>query len=209
MIHGLKSARPAALATAIAALLSTPAFAGGHPDRAEIDVNKDGRIDLAEIQAVRPDYTVEKFNAADANRDGQLTEDEWRSGHGKRRRYGNLDADKDGNFTLEELRAAHPDLTQEKYAGFDGNSDGKVSRDEVKASIGDRLFENMDTDGDGGISHSEMQTVRSSVTPEKFKRMDADGNGLLSKEEMRAAHRKHRGDGDGPEEKPTEPPSGG
>ena len=209
MIHGPKTGKTAVLATAIAALLSAPAFAGGHPDRTEMDTNKDGRIDLAEIQAVRPDYTVEKFNAADANRDGQLSDDEWRSGHGKRRRYGNVDADKDGNYTLEELRAAHPDLTQERYASFDSNGDGKVSQDEVKVSVSAKLFENMDTDGDGGISHSEIQTVRSSVTPEKVKRMDTDGNGLLSKDELRSAHRKHRHDGDGPEQKAAEPPSGG
>lgn len=204
MIHGAKTA----LAAAIAMLLTAPALAGGHPGRAELDTNKDGKIDLAEIQAVRPDYTVEKFNAADANRDGQLSAEEW-PGHGKHRRFGNLDADKDGNYTLAELQAAHPDLTPERYATFDGNGDGKVSRDEVKSSVSERLFENMDTDGNGGISHSELSAVRSSVTPEKFQRMDADGNGLLSKEEMRAAHRKHRGHGDGPERKPAESPDGG
>ena len=158
---------------------------------------------------MRPDYTVEKFNEVDANHDGQLSEDEWPRGRGKHRRYGNPDADKDGNYTLEELRAAHPELSQESYATFDSNSDGKVSRDELKVSIGDRLFDSMDTDGNGGISQSEMQSVRSSVTPEKFEQMDTDGNGLLSKEEMRAAHQRHRKGGDGPDEKPTEPPGGG
>ena len=208
MIHGAKSGRPAALAAAMALLLSAPALAGGHPGRAELDTNKDGKLDLAEIQAVRPDFTVEKFNAADANRDGQLSTEEWPD-HRKHRRFGKLDADKDGNYTLAELQAAHPDLTQAQYAGFDGNADGRVSRDELKANIGDRLFENMDKDGNGGISHSEMQSVRSSVTQEKFQRMDADGNGLLSKEEMRAAHRKHGGHGDGPEETSAESPNGG
>ena len=208
MIHGSKMGRPALLAAAVAALLSAPAFAGGNPDRSELDANKDGKIDLAEIQAVRPDFTVEKFNAADANRDGQLSAEEW-PGHRKHRRYGKLDADMDGHYTLAELQAAHPDLSQETYATFDSNGDGKVSRDEVKVSVGDKLFENMDTDGDGGISQSELQAVRSSVTAEKFARMDADGNGQLSKEEMRAAHRKHRRDGDGPEQKPAEPPNGG
>lgn len=209
MSQGPKSGT-AALAAAIAVLVSAPALAGERPGRAELDTNKDGKIDLAEIQAVRPDYTVEKFNEADANRDGQLSAEEWPDRR-KHNRFGNVDADKDGNYTLAELQAAHPDLTQEQYAGFDGNSDGKVSRDELKANISDRLFENMDKDGNGGISHSELQAVRSSVTAEKFARMDADGNGLLSKEELRAAHRKNRGHGDGPDQddKPAEPPNGG
>jgi len=209
MIHGPKTGHAAALAAAMAALLSAPALAGGHPDKAKIDLNGDGRIDLAEIQTARPDFTVERFNAADANRDGQLSDEEWRGGHAKRNRYGDLDTDKDGNFTLEELRAARPDLSAEDYAAFDSNRDGKVSQGEVKLTVADKMFKGMDTDGDGGVSLSEMNAVRSSVTQEKFARMDTDGNGVLSKEEMRAAHKKHRRKGDRPQEKPVEPPSGG
>jgi EF hand len=130
MKHGIKTT----LAAAIALLLSAPAFAGDNPDRANVDTNGDGRIDLAEAQAARPGFTIDKFNAADANRDGQLSTDEWHGYPGEGKHYGELDANKDGNYTLEELRGTHPDLTQEKWSSYDTNKDGKVSKDELKAT---------------------------------------------------------------------------
>lgn len=205
MFQGLKAGHAMTLAATIAMLLSGAALAG-HPDHPRLDTNGDGKVDLAEAQAARPDFTLEKFNAADANRDGQLSEDELRALPGKGHRYGNLDADKDGNYTLEEVRAAHPDLTQEEYSSFDANKDGKVSRDELKLTMSSRMFESMDKDRDGGVSLLEIQAVRSSMTQESFTRMDTDGNGLLSMEELRAGHSKHRGHrADAEREKPEQP----
>jgi Ca2+-binding EF-hand superfamily protein len=207
MFEGLKTGHAVTLAATIAALFSGAAFAGD-PDRTKLDTNGDGRVDLAEAQAARPDFTLEKFNAADANRDGQLSEEELRTLPGKGHHYGNLDADKDGNYTLDEVRAAHPDLTQEEYSSFDANKDGKVTKDELKLTMSSRMFESMDKDRDGGVSLLEMQAVRSSMTQESFTRMDTDGNGLLSMEELRAGHSKHRGhSADVPREKPEQPGS--
>lgn len=205
MFHGLKTGHAMTLAATIAVLLSGPAFAG-NPDHPKLDTNGDGKVDLAEAQAARPDFTREKFDAADLNRDGQLSEEELRTLPGKGHHYGNLDADKDGVYTLEEVRAAHPDLTQEEYSSFDANKDGKVSKDELKLTMSSRMFESMDKDRDGGVSLLEMQAVRSSMTQESFTRMDADGNGLLSMDELRAGHAKHRGHrADAPREKPEQP----
>ena len=205
MFQGLKTGHAMTLAATIAVLLSGPAFAGD-PDRTRLDTKGDGKVDLAEAQAARPDFTLEKFNAADANGDGQLSEEELRTLPGKGHHYGNLDADKDGNYTLEEVRAAHPDLTQEEYSSFDANMDGKVSRDELRLTMSSRMFESMDKDRDGGVSLLEMQAVRSSMTQESFARMDTDRNGLLSMEELRAGHSKHRGHrSDVPREKPEQP----
>ena len=64
----------------IALIASFPAYAGEHPDRAKLDTNGDGSIDLAEIQARRPDFTIEKFNKADADRNGLLSQDELADG---------------------------------------------------------------------------------------------------------------------------------
>jgi EF hand domain-containing protein len=132
MIHGPKIGHAMTLAAAIAVVISAPAFAGGHPDHAKLDTNGDGKIDLAEAQAARPDFTIEKFNAADMNHDGHLSQDEW---PGRGHSWGVLDADKDGNYTLEELRAKHPDMTQQQYSTYDSNKDGKVTRDELKATM--------------------------------------------------------------------------
>lgn len=207
MFQGVKTGHAVTLAATIAMLLSGAAFAGD-PDRTRLDTNGDGRVDLAEAQAARPDFTLEKFNAADANRDGQLSEEELRTLPGKGHHYGNVDADKDGNYTLDEIRAAHPDLTQEEYSSFDANKDGKVSKDELKLTMSSRMFESMDKDRDGGVNLLEMQAVRSSVTQESFTRMDTDGNGLLSMEELRAGHSKHRGHrADVPPREPEQPGS--
>ena len=208
MTHGPKSGRMLTLAATIAFVLSAPAFAGDHSDRAKVDVNGDGKIDLGEAQAARPGLTTEKFNAADANHDGHLSQDEWSGWPGEGRRWGNLDADQDGNYTLEELRKTEPDLTQQEYSSFDANKDGKVTKDELKLTIGAKLFDSMDKDRDGSVSLDEMHAVHATVTQEKFARMDADGNGLLSKEEMRAAHRERHDHDNRPAEKPAEPPSG-
>ncbi len=207
MLHGPKTGHFMTLAATLAVLLSAPAFAG-HPDRTKLDTNGDGKVDLAEAQAANPDFTIEKFNAADANRDGQLSDEELGALRGKGRRFSKLDADKDGNYTLEEVRAAHSDLTEQEYASFDADKDGKVSRDELKLTVGNRLFDSIDKDGDGGVSLQELNAIRSSVTQESFARMDADGDGLLSKDELRAAHSKHRDhQGESPQQNPTEPGS--
>lgn len=131
MFHGRKAGHVMGLAALTAMLVSAPAVAG-QPDRAKLDINGDGKVDLAEAQAAIPDFTQDQFNKADANRDGQLSDEEWRTLPGKGHHYGAMDADKDGNYTLDEVRATHPNLTQQEYAGMDVNKDGKVSKDELK-----------------------------------------------------------------------------
>lgn len=125
MIHGTKI-----LAAAIAVLISAPALAG-NPDRPK-DTNGDGKVDFAEVQAARPDWTKDQFDKADANRDGILSDAELNALPGEGHHYGAVDSDKDGNYSLDEVRATHPNLTQEEYARWDANKDGKVTKDELK-----------------------------------------------------------------------------
>lgn len=176
----------------MALLASATALAGGDPDRPRLDTNGDGSVDLAEIQAARPDFTVEKFQAADGDGDGLLSRDELRTAHGTARRHRNLDTDGDGSFSLEEMQKAHPGLTQERYAAFDGDKDGKLTRTELKQGFGRELFSRIDADGSGGVSLGELQSHRSGATQEDFAKLDTDGSGQLSAEELQAGHRKHR-----------------
>ena len=46
------------------------------PDFAGIDTDGDGAWSLPELQALRPELTVEQFNRLDANNDGLISEDE-------------------------------------------------------------------------------------------------------------------------------------
>lgn len=131
MFYGKKTGHAMSLAAALALLISAPALAG-NPDRAKLDTNGDGKVDLAEAQAAMPDFTQEKFNRADANRDGQLSDDEWRTLPGKGHHYGAMDSNNDGNYSLDEVRASHPNLTQQEYGNMDVNKDGKVTKDELK-----------------------------------------------------------------------------
>lgn len=192
MSHGMKVRHAGALVASMALLASAAAQAGGNPDRPRLDTNGDGSVDLAEMQAARPDFTVEKFNTADGNGDGLLSRDELRAAHGKGGRNKNLDTDGDGSFSFTEMQKAHPDLTQEQYAAFDGDQDGKLTRTELKQGFGREMFSRIDQDGSGGVSLSEMQSHRSGATQEDFAKLDTDGNGQLSREELKAGHKKHR-----------------
>lgn len=192
MNHGMKVRHVGALVASMALLASAAAQAGGNPDRPRLDTNGDGSVDLAEIQAARPDFTAEKFNSADGNGDGLLSRAELGAVHGKARQQRNLDTDGDGNYSFEEMQKAHPGLTQERYAAFDGDKDGKLTGTELKQGFGREMFSRIDRDGSGGVSLSEMQSHRSGATQEDFAKLDTDGNGQLSPEELRAGHQQRR-----------------
>ena len=205
MNHAKKARHVGALVASLALFSGAPALAGGNPDRPRLDTNGDGSVDLAEIQAARPEFTVEKLNAADANGDGLLSRDETRAAHDKVRRHRNLDTDGDGSFSLAEMQKAHPDLTPEQYAAFDADQDGKLTRSELKQGIGREMFTRIDQDASGGVSLAEMQSHRSGVTQEDFAKLDQDGNGQLSQDELRAGHKKHRRHyGKAPQPQPNE-----
>lgn len=192
MNHGMKVRHVGALVASMALLTSAAALAGGNPDRPRLDTNGDGSVDLAEIQAARPGFTVEKFKAADGNGDGLLSRDELRAEHGKARQQRNLDTDGDGSFSFEEMQKAHPDLTRDQYAAFDGDKDGKLTRTELQQGFGREMFSRIDQDGSGGVSLAEMQSHRSGATQQDFAKLDIDGNGQLSPEELKAGHEQRR-----------------
>ncbi len=118
-------------------VLSTAAVAAGA--QPPVDTDGDGQISLPELQAIRPSFGADDFNAADTDADGYLSRDELRAmrrGHGEGPRAGRrwlpplLDTDGDGALSLDELRAVRPGMTDAEFGRLDRNDDGLLSPDE-------------------------------------------------------------------------------
>lgn len=134
MRRGIKVCRAGALVVSLALLSAAQALANGNPDRPRLDTNGDGSVDLAEIQAARPDFTAEKFKAVDGNDDGLLSRDELRAAHGKSRAmFSRIDQDGSGGVSLTEMQAHRPNATQEDFAKLDTDGNGQLSAEELKA----------------------------------------------------------------------------
>ena len=110
-----------------------------------MDTNADGRVTLDEVWA----RTQTRFTEADANRDGFLTPEEFRTlrrgpGDGARRgppghdhaehaqrmadaRFRALDANRDSKVTLEEMRPQ----VEARFRAMDANGDQAVTREEM------------------------------------------------------------------------------
>src|ERR1700741_4870303 len=112
MIHGWNSRHARALAVARPSLARLPQPASAHPNHPRLDTNGDGSVDLAEMQARHPDYTADKFNAADTDHNGLLSREELR-GLWEHREHPAIDTDGDGKLSYDELKKVHPDLTQQ------------------------------------------------------------------------------------------------
>ena len=134
MHHGIKVWHGGALVVSLALFSAAPVLASGNPDRPRLDTNGDGSVDLAEIQAARPDFTLEKFNQADGNGDGLLSRDELRAAHGKARAmFSRIDQDGSGGISLSEMQAHRSGATQDDFAKLDTDGSGQLSQDELKA----------------------------------------------------------------------------
>jgi len=70
-----------------AAFICSTALAGDKdkdkPDFAAIDKDSDGSVSMAELKAVKPDLTEEKFKMKDKDGDGKLSKEEFGQ-HGKK-----------------------------------------------------------------------------------------------------------------------------
>ncbi|MCS6948645.1 MAG: EF-hand domain-containing protein, partial [Steroidobacteraceae bacterium] len=112
--------KPRICGALLAVGLAGAAWAGGPEGRPRIDTNGDGQIDLAELQAVRPNVTAEEFNRIDKNGDGLLSREElrgaWRDFRGPP-----IDSNGDGVISYEELKAKRPSITPEQFAAMDAD----------------------------------------------------------------------------------------
>ena len=98
-----------ALGIASAASLANAAPEGRGGDRLKAaDTNGDGMISREEAKALP--RLAKHFDELDTDKNGQLTREELRAGHQKRRNamFDKLDTNKDGVISRDEFNAAHP-----------------------------------------------------------------------------------------------------
>ena len=131
----------AAAAAANAGQATTPTADArpGKPGYQSLDINADGLITLDEAQ-VHPRFAA-RFGDIDANKDGQLDQAEMNAHREKMRtemhsrgeeRWKAADKDGDGLISRDEA-AAMPRMA-EHFDRLDANTDGRVSREEVRQS---------------------------------------------------------------------------
>ncbi|EJM96294.1 EF-hand domain-containing protein [Herbaspirillum sp. YR522] len=124
----------------------TPAQpAGGHGREAfmgSYDINRDGVVTRAEYESVR----LQRYNAADTNGDGKLSEAEYVAEFEGRlkQQYAQQKREPDADYQ-RSMRQAHV-----RFGILDRNHDGFISLDEEKA-IMERTFVGQDTNGDGQV----------------------------------------------------------
>jgi len=131
----------------------------------------------------------ERFNTADVNSDGQLSQEELatikpkRKFKHKNRRskmhkrpdaeavFDALDSDSSGQltkdeFTADKQRAVRKQLrTEQRFAKLDANGSGSIERDEFGGRL-ERLRA-ADTDADGTVTREEMRAARKAYRAQK------------------------------------------
>lgn len=143
-----------ALTSGIALVAGQPHEMGDHPtgdiSRAQaiqmansrfdrMDVNKDGKIDRADREAMHARMASEMFDRTDANHDGMISRDEWNAGAAKMAemhggqgmrgrpmmRHMGMMADTDGDRTIS--REEFQKRALQHFDRVDANHDGKIS----------------------------------------------------------------------------------
>ncbi|MDP1873007.1 hypothetical protein [Phenylobacterium sp.] len=125
------------------ALMGAPAQAqmmGRAPDP---DLNKDGKVTLAEFRKSQTDAMLEAF---DKNRDDKITRAEFKPMEDMARRFGG---------------AGGAGRVAEIWTRLDANRDGVITRAEIEAGA-DRRFAASDADKDGILDRAELTSLRQS-----------------------------------------------
>jgi Ca2+-binding EF-hand superfamily protein len=105
------------------------------------------------------------FAAADANKDGKVTAEEFAAARAAM--VAGVDTDKDGLLSVDELAAMHLKAME------------AASKD-----MATRMVKNLDADGDGKLSASEMAAMP--VPPNAFERADTNKDGAIDQAEADA-----------------------
>lgn len=103
---------------------------------------------------------LERLRAADTNADGLLSRTEAAALPRIAERFDAIDANRDGQVSFEELRGARHKARGERFlARLDADKDGKVSKAEALAKATER-FDRVDANKDGFITADEIAVRR-------------------------------------------------
>jgi Ca2+-binding EF-hand superfamily protein len=97
--------------------------------RAQLDTNKDGKVDRAERRAMHKESRQDRMARFDADRDGKLSDAE--RGRAMDARFARMDANGDGRITKVEAECTRLARHFEK---IDGNADGRITKVELAAA---------------------------------------------------------------------------
>jgi Ca2+-binding EF-hand superfamily protein len=124
---------------------------------ARMDVNHDGKLDLADRAA----HEGQMFDRADTNHDGMLSRDEFMAAHqrGPMGEHGRDGAGGPGAKHGGRHRGEHGGMGGMMMRMADTNKDGAVSKDEFLAAYA-KHFDMMDTNHDGQLTKAERQAAR-------------------------------------------------
>ena len=116
----------------------------------------------AEAQAgAREQFMQERFEAADRNGDGVITQDEVDARRSER--FAKADVDGDGDLSIAEMQLMREQRRlrrlERRRNRLDSDGDGMVTAAEFTAARAG-FFEHMDTDGDGSLTLDEMLAFR-------------------------------------------------
>jgi len=169
-------------------VLAMAVFASGSSAQAQMrvegtDWNRDGRVDTIDH------HIAQRYRSYDRNNDGQVDRGEWQ---GNARLFVRLDANRDGNLTMQEYTQGNGFVLDAlggpvfRFSDIDANNDGWVTRREWNMSSAD--FKRLDINFDNRISRFEFEHDSASddrYSPAQFNALDANHDGWLTCSEPR------------------------
>ena len=131
-------------ATLFAAILAVPSLAMARPlgmgdgackderqaHRAQLDTNKDGKVDRGERRAMHQAHRQERLAQFDLDRDGKMSDAE--RARAMDVRFAKFDANGDGRIT--RLEAGTCNRLAKHFDRIDANADGRITKVELAAA---------------------------------------------------------------------------